>query len=137
MTVEPLSGASAAVREMLGGELDEIRQDFRDGVADGFFAVQNASPVDTHRFQASHRLALGEASGYVEPDGSTHPLPGQEHIDAVFAQAGEGDISVVHESNLPYSARLAYDGWSQQAPESEWIENSYEASMDARFGGGE
>lgn len=135
MSTVGLSDAGAAVREMLTAEMEAIRAEFKGAVEDGFFAVQANSPVDTHRFQASHRLAAGAPSGYVEPAGSTHPLAGQDHVDAVFASAGEGDAVIWHESNLPYSGKLAYDGWSQQQPFGGWIEAEYDAAFATRFGG--
>lgn len=131
-----LSGAGAAVREMLAAEVEAVRGQFKGAVEEGFFAIQANSPVDTHRFQASHRLAADQPSGYVEPAGSTHPLAGQDHVNAVFAAAGDGDTVIWHESNLPYSARLAYDGWSKQQPVGGWIEAEYETAFAARFGGG-
>lgn len=135
-TTVDLSAAGAAVREMIAAEIAAVRADFKAATEDGFFAIQPASPVDSHRFQASHRLAANAPSGYVEPAGSTHPLAGQDHVDAVFAALGEGDGVIWHESNLPYSNRLAYQGWSAQAPIAGWMEFEYHNAFEARFGGG-
>ena len=131
----PLAQAGESIRDAILEELERLDEDFWGAIADAFFAVQEASPVDTHRFQASHTLSAGSPSGYVEPAGSSHPLRGQDHVDAVRAQFGDGDGEVWHDSNLPYSARLVYDGWSSQAPTPKWPHRIYEAAFDARFGG--
>lgn len=132
----PLAQAGESIRDAILEELQLVDDDFWAAVGDGFFAIQDASPVDTHRFQASHTLSASSPSGYVEPAGSSHPLRGQDHIDAVRSQAGDGEVVVWHDTNLAYSPRLVYDGWSPQAPEGEWPHRLYEAAFDARFGVG-
>lgn len=132
-----MSVAVAAVE--FGHEVDAalaaLADDFGEAVSEGFFLIQDRSPVDTHRFQASHALSAHAPSGYVEPTGSTHPLRGQDHVDAALAALGDGDGVIFHETNLPYSERLAHQGWSQQAPDPDWMEQAYEGSFAAQFGG--
>ena len=130
----PMSQSADALRSAIERQKAEIEELYWQATADGFFRVQRESPVDTHRFQASHYLSVGSPSDYVEPEGSTHPLKGQDHIDAARSAWKLGD-EVYHSSNLPYSELLAYAGWSKQAPEPGWPELAYEASFADQFGG--
>lgn len=130
----PMSQAAEALRAAIERQKAEIEDRYWQATADGFFRVQSESPVLTHRFQASHTLAAGSPSGYVEPPGATHPLKGQDHVDAVRSTWNLGD-DVWHDSNLPYSPRLAYAGWSKQAPDPGWPERAYQVSFADRFRG--
>lgn len=127
--------APDAIRAAIARQRAAVEQDVKDAVADAFFAIQSASPVDTHRFQASHTLSTGSPSTFVEPEGPVHPLRGQDHVDAVLQDWHLGE-DIWHASNLPYSDRLANQGWSQQAPDPGWMQREYHAAFAGRFGGG-
>lgn len=127
--------APDALRAAIARQRAAIEERVKDAVADGFFAIQSSSPVDKHRFQASHTLSTGSPSTFVEPEGPVHPLRGQDHIDAVLQHWHLGE-DIWHASNLPYANRLAYQGWSPQAPIAGWMEFEYHAAFAGRFGGG-
>lgn len=72
------------------------------------------SPVDTGRFRGNWQVTRGApAQGVIERYGAQASIQEMESI--VRAMQG-GRVTFVS-NNLPYAARLEYDGWSQQAPE--------------------
>jgi hypothetical protein len=84
-----------------------------------FSAVILDTPVDSGRARANWRVSVGKADLKALPE--LYDESGQATIAevgaAVESTKGQGDVTVCLANNLPYIARLEFDGWSSQAPE--------------------
>lgn len=110
---------TAEVRERTGAMLGKV-----------LFAVQDPSPVKTHRFVGSwepYHLIPPQDEG--QPDGMPfYPLRGQDDVDRVMAGFQLGDeVGLVNQ--VPYAQFLA-NGGSRQA-EAGWVDVAVEGALSA------
>jgi len=94
----------------------------RAAVLELFSSVIKSTPVDTGRLRGNWQATMGApASGVVEvlagattPKGTVPPEL-ESQVGAVVAKLS-GDGSVYLANNLPYAARIEFEGHSKQAP---------------------
>lgn len=108
------NGAFARQVRLLGEQAmaksDKVRKQI---AAEAMGQVVLASPIDTGRFAGNWQVSAGSPkSGQLERTGTE--LVMGEVRQTVAASSGDGSLWLVN--NLPYAAKLEFEGHSQQAP---------------------
>lgn len=118
-TTSSFAGQLEAFRQATGLKMSTI---IRKLAFDGFAGVVRKSPVDTGRFRANWRVAIGNPDLTTDLTGSVWAIPtgqpptGGEQAKAMSALSKVRDGSVVYiTNNLPYAEPLE-NGHSKQAP---------------------
>jgi len=116
-------GFAADLSRFATGAIGRLEKDRRAVIIDLFSAVIKATPVLTGRLRGNWQTSvssplLGElpTRGAGTPQGQVPPELDREVDDA--AANVKGDQPVYLRNNLPYAARIEFDGWSHsKAPE--------------------
>lgn len=99
---------------------DQFEKLLRTTVFETDRRLKEESPVDTGRFRLSWAISENGTPGYdagFNP-GSTQVAP-PRRLDYQVERLGK--VYHIHNS-LPYAYRLAYEGWSKQAPDPGWTD---------------